>query len=370
LFLNAASRIATKYPFVHLPQVLVTARSHPAQGSRQLRGIALKECNELLAGFVRLLSPAELEAEFGMPLHRAYFQIALAMQERGFLVARDAANELARQALGAPPWREALAIRVRRSAQLTAASVRRSRSRAMGMLGARRAALCGLWSVFPPQLGVQKRFSAIYNGNEFGGQESRSGVGSSLAQTAVIRKMIPVLVSELGIRVLLDAPCGDFHWRRHVQLPDIKYVGSDVVSELIDENRRRYAGPAREFVCLDMACDQLPPADMILCRDCLVHLPFEQSLDILRNFRRSGARYVLMTTFPNTMENADLSREGVWRPLNLQAPLFRTYLKIDLRRQGSVELWVPDLSHLQNPWKYRGRDPGLLIRERVTEWHF
>jgi len=55
----------------------------------------------------------------------------------------------------------------------------------------------------------------------------------------------------------------------------ILVLGSDVVKELIDENYRRYAGPAREFVCLAIARDQLPPADLILCRDCLVHLPFE-----------------------------------------------------------------------------------------------
>jgi hypothetical protein len=47
----------------------------------------------------------------------------------------------------------------------------------------------------------------------------------------------------------------------------------------------------------------------------------------------------------------------------------RTYLKIDLRRQGSVAFWASDLSNLRNPWKDRGRYPGLLIRERATEWH-
>jgi len=330
-------RIAAKYPFVHLPEILVTARSHPGQGSRQLRGVALKESDELLAGFVRQLSPAELGAEFGAPLHRAYFQIALAMQERGFVGAQNAAIELARRGLGPEPWLQDLATRVQWSAQLAATSVRRSRACAIRALRGACARLRGLRSVPPLRLGVQNRFSAIYRGNEFGGEESRSGVGSSLAQAAAIRTAIPALLSDLGVRVLLDAPCGDFHWMQHVQLPDTKYVGGDVVKELIDENHRRYAGPQREFVCLDIVRDQLPPADLILCRDCLVHLPFEQSLAVLRNFRRSGARYALITTFPNTMENVDLGMRGMWRPLNLQAPPFNLPAPLRVIVEGCTE---------------------------------
>ena len=330
-------RVAAKYPFVHLPEILVTARSHPGQGHRQLRGVALKERNELLAGFVRQLSPAELEAEFGAPLHRAYFQIALVMQGRGLVGPRDAATELGRLGLGPEAWLQELAARVRWSAQLAATSVRRNRARAIRVLGRACASLRISRSVSPLQLGIQKRFSAIYRGNEFGGEESRSGGGSSLAQTAAIRTAIPALLSDLSVRVLLDVPCGDFHWMQHVQLPDTKYVGGDVVKELVDENCRRYAGRAREFVCLDIARDQLPPADLILCRDCLVHLPFEQSLAVLRNFRRSGAHYALITTFPNTTENVDLGMRGMWRPLNLNAPPFNLPAPLRLIVEGCTE---------------------------------
>ena len=315
-------RIAAKYPFVHLPEILVTARSHPGQGSRQLHRTALKECDELRAGFVRQLSNEELEAEFGAPPHRACFRLALAMQGLGFERARSAAMQLAKLALGPQPWPKGFATQACWSARLMATRARRSATRAKRALSAARAFLRRPRVVSPLKLGVRKRFSVIYRENEFGGVESRSGGGSSLVQTGAIRKAIPALVSELGVRVLLDAPCGDFHWMQHVPLPDAKYVGGDVVKELIDENRRRYGEPQREFVCLDIARDPLPPADLILCRDCLVHLPFEQSLDVLRNFRRSGARYALITTFPNTMENVDLGEGGVWRPLNLQAPPF------------------------------------------------
>jgi hypothetical protein len=282
----------------------------------------MKECDELLASFVRQLSPLELSAEFGAPLDHAYIQLALTMQQRGFMLAQLAAAELAGGVLAQEPWLRRVATRIQWAAQRSATTLRQSRAGTLKALRRGRAALRSMGAATPLVSDGRKRFSAIYRSNVFGGEESRSGRGSSLGQTAVIRKVLPALLSELKVRVLLDAPCGDSHWIQQVNFPGIKYVGADIVTELIEENRRRYAGPAREFSCLDLACDQLPSADLILCRDCLVHLPFEQSLNILRNFRRSGARYALVTTFPNTKENVDLGEGGLWRPLNLQAPPF------------------------------------------------
>jgi hypothetical protein len=42
---------------------------------------------------------------------------------------------------------------------------------------------------------------------------------------------------------------------------------------------------------------------------------------VLRNFRRTGARYLLTTTFSDRAEN-DASSGGAWRPLNLKAHPF------------------------------------------------
>jgi len=66
--------------------------------------------------------------------------------------------------------------------------------------------------------------------------------------------------------------------------------------------------------------DPLPRADLILCRDCLVHLKTGQVQAALRNFRRSGATYLLATTFTGDHPNVEAPLGG-WRPLNLeQAP--------------------------------------------------
>src|ERR1700683_3686127 len=65
----------------------------------------------------------------------------------------------------------------------------------------------------------KRRFSAIYATNYWRNGESRSGLGSSLAQTEAVRAALPTLCRDLGISSMLDIPCGDLNWIRHVDLP-------------------------------------------------------------------------------------------------------------------------------------------------------
>src|SRR5688572_15166107 len=75
-------------------------------------------------------------------------------------------------------------------------------------------------------------FCRIHAANEWGTVESRSGPGSTLARTEHLREGLPRLLDELGVRSLLDAPCGDFHWMQHVVPHLDRYVGVDIVPEL------------------------------------------------------------------------------------------------------------------------------------------
>ena len=169
---------------------------------------------------------------------------------------------------------------------------------------------------------AKARFTTIYRRNGFGGLESLSGEGSSLEQTATIRREIPRLVRELGARSFLDAACGDFNWMRQVDLGVEKYYGVDIVDGLIADNQARFGGPGREFLCRDLIREDLPAADLVLCRDCLVHLTFKQAKKLLLNLKRSWSRYLLATTFIDRTENVDLLGRDLWRTLNLELPPF------------------------------------------------
>ena len=158
-------------------------------------------------------------------------------------------------------------------------------------------------------------FREIYLNRRWGGEPS-SGPGASLEQTKVIRKELPKLISEFRIETMLDIPCGDFQWMRHVDLSTCHYIGADVLPELVYANSQQYG---HDFRVLDITRDPLPQVDMILCRDCLVHFPFEHIRRAIDNIRRSGSRYLLTTTFSARDQNTD-GELGKWRTLNLQLP--------------------------------------------------
>jgi len=162
-------------------------------------------------------------------------------------------------------------------------------------------------------------FRRAYVQGKQSGWESVSGPGSSLAATRAVADALPGLLRDLGTRVLLDAPCGDFRWMKEVDLAGIKYLGVDIVPEVIAANRRRYGAPGRTFRVLDLVQDVPPRADLVLCRDCLVHLSFPEVKSIMRNLKRSGSTFLLTTIFPSRDQNENVVTGG-WRPLNLEAP--------------------------------------------------
>jgi hypothetical protein len=171
------------------------------------------------------------------------------------------------------------------------------------------------------ELGLQERFERIYSTNLWSDPESRSGVGSTLHSTRVLRTELPRALRQLGARVLLDVPCGDFTWIEHVDLSGIEYIGGDIVPSIVEKNQRLHSTESRRFVGLDLTRDVLPDADVLLCRDCLVHLSYANIRAVMANIARSKVRCVLMTSFPGRGDNRDVV-DGDWRPLDFQAPPF------------------------------------------------
>src|SRR5256714_6110064 len=171
------------------------------------------------------------------------------------------------------------------------------------------------------ELGLQERFERIYSTNLWSDPESRSGVGSTLDSTRVLRAELPIALRQLETHVLLDVPCGDFTWMEHVDLSGIEYIGGDIVPSIVEKNQRLHAAESRRFALVDLTRDQLPDADVLLCRDCLVHLSYANIRAVLSNIARSKIRYVLMTSFPGRRDNYDVA-DGDWRALDFQAPPF------------------------------------------------
>ncbi len=193
---------------------------------------------------------------------------------------------------------------------------------------------------------LARRFTQIYRNNMFGGAESISGPGSDLVQTDEIRRRLPDLFHRYAITSILDAACGDFFWMKHVRLDDVNYIGLDVVAPMVALNANRYGNGRVGFRLLDVTRQPVPRADLIICRDLLVHLDYAHAKRAIENFRASASTYLLTTTFP-AHDNAEL--DGIWRPLNLQAEPFNFPPPIELINENCSE----------NDGQYRDKSLGL-----------
>lgn len=178
-------------------------------------------------------------------------------------------------------------------------------------------------------------FSAIYSSrfwNRGTSPESASGDGSTLAATVNTRRILERVIAEHGVKTLLDAPCGDFNWMQHVPLDNlgVKYTGADIVPDLIARNRQLFGSPTRNFLRLDLVADPPPPAhDLVLCRDCIMHLPNPDIARLLANISASGSRLLLLTVHPRITVNEEIDRVGGYHgvnpahpPFNLPEPIF------------------------------------------------
>jgi len=178
------------------------------------------------------------------------------------------------------------------------------------------------WSVEFPSLHIQKVFTNIYKNNAWGDPETRSGSGSSLQQTKVVRAALPLLLQELTIKTLLDAACGDCNWVSQTDLSHLEsYTGIDIVEDNIRNNRDRTFCPSTTFMMKNITEDPIDRVDLILCRDWLTHLAHQQVKQAVKNFKKSGSKYLLTTTYEKNDKNDDITT-GYWAPLNLEKAPF------------------------------------------------
>jgi len=176
------------------------------------------------------------------------------------------------------------------------------------------------------------RFSKSYVGNVFEeiyvmkrwmvAGDSVSGDGSTIPATLGIRSCLPEVSRQLGIKALVDAPCGDFGWMREIVSCFDRYVGVDIVAELVTNNNRRFASDRVTFVLADITLDPLPAGDAVLCRDCFLNLPRALILKALRNFKKTGYRYIMLTHNEPVGKYVEIITGGC-RAINWRLPPFK-----------------------------------------------
>ena len=170
-------------------------------------------------------------------------------------------------------------------------------------------------------MGRRKAFREIYLRNTWGDPDTVSGPGSNLKQTEELRRALPALLAKYNIQSILDVACGDFFWMKEVPLGDVRYVGIDIVPEIVSSNNARYRTGMRNFIEGDIVRDPLPSAELVICKDVFLHFSMRDIGAALGNLKRSGSRYLLTNSYPKCPRNRDITT-GMVRPINLQASPF------------------------------------------------
>ncbi len=173
-----------------------------------------------------------------------------------------------------------------------------------------------------PVMDMKAYFTGVFDNKVWGDHQTVSGPGSTLEYTANLRRELPMLFDRFAIRSVLDAPCGDMNWMKPVlsSRPFLDYTGGDIVKGLVQQNTKAHGRKNIRFLELDLTKDALPKADLMICRDCMIHLPQAQIFDVLRNFKKSGIGYLLATTYiVDDNFNTDIPM-GNFFPIDLMAP--------------------------------------------------
>jgi len=163
----------------------------------------------------------------------------------------------------------------------------------------------------------QTLFTYYYRTNKWGDNESVSGPGSTMPATENIRKELPLLFKEFKIKILFDAPCGDFNWFKEVDISELdQYIGGEIVNDVVLRNNLNYSNSKCSFVVFNILEDIPPVSDLWLCRDTLFHFSNDDIIRFIGNLRHAKVNYLLATSFPEISENSDI-RTGEYRPINL-----------------------------------------------------
>lgn len=144
-------------------------------------------------------------------------------------------------------------------------------------------------------LSMGATFSKIYRDKLWGGPEYgfSSGAGSSGKVAEIYLNYVCRFIRDHGIESVVDLGCGDFFIGKEIARVAPKYIGVDVVPELIEHHVVNYSARTVEFRCVDITEGNLPIADLCLVRQVLQHLSNAEIALVLNKL--CNYRYVLIT---------------------------------------------------------------------------
>jgi len=144
---------------------------------------------------------------------------------------------------------------------------------------------------------TKEAMEQVYDLKLWGNNGSNFYSGDGSHNPDIVRPYIEVVTTFLQSTeqqlVVCDLGCGDFNIGKQLMKYAEKYIAVDIVSSLISDNKEKFKAENLEFLCLDIAKDQLPKADCVILRQVLQHLSnteIQSIVEKLNNFK-----YIILT---------------------------------------------------------------------------
>ncbi|HSX13489.1 MAG TPA: class I SAM-dependent methyltransferase [Chlamydiales bacterium] len=176
----------------------------------------------------------------------------------------------------------------------------------------------------------EKIFTWIYDTGQWGfNDEGRgySGDGSTVREAKPYMDFLRDFLRTHQIESVIDIGCGDWTFSQHLDWRNIHYLGVDVVKSVIESDIEKFSKPNITFMQADILSTSLPSADLLICKDVLQHLTYEDISLFLQQL--SKYKHCLITNDYGSIyiegqrirENSDIST-GKYRPIDLTLPPF------------------------------------------------
>jgi SAM-dependent methyltransferase len=173
-------------------------------------------------------------------------------------------------------------------------------------------------------------FDDIYKSATWGTNAAgvgNSGFGSKLQTTLLYRTFLAQMMKDLKVQSVVDAGCGDWEFSQAIDWTGIDYKGYDIVPAVVEHDKQTYGKPNIQFFNADIIETDLPPADLLISKHVLQHLP---NADVQKFLTKQlpKYKYIVLTdgvrrdTLSST--NPDI-KPGQYRPLDLTQPPFNVH---------------------------------------------
>jgi len=137
----------------------------------------------------------------------------------------------------------------------------------------------------------------VYEMNLWGGDKADFYSGEGSYRPDIVHPYLAAVTSFLTSfktpLTVCDLGCGDFNVGKNLVKHTQKYIAVDIVCDLIERNKALFKEKNLEFLCLDLAKDDLPAGDCALIRQVLQHLSNNEVQQILKKL--THFKYVILT---------------------------------------------------------------------------